>query len=245
MVHKIKKHPALLSIVLVIAALPVLMKSSWLTFVSASAVTVPPAGFASTVIRAGLGPVELAAAGVTDEQATTVAQNLLAEWNSVPTALPDAQASYVAAKQQGQRLQRLIHSGRASDKEVSAYGSAQATLAKAEAAREAALDSLFMAGVASLSEAQVACLSTLRDNSEQTTDLEFRVVDRTEAEWLALDNALANERIAADYGETPASDCVTHLAAQRSDKAVATARSSCEAHVESVRVAWNAAVGGS
>ena len=244
MVRTIKKHPSLFSIVLVLAAMPLLFKNSWLTVVSATAVTEPPAGFPAVVMQAGLGPVELAAAGVSAAQTTGAIQDVLAEWNSDPSALPDAQSSYVAAKQERQRLERLVRSGRASAEEVSALATAKTAYEAADSAREAVLDALFLAGTADLTTAQADCLETLRDNADQLVPTEYCVVDRTEAEWLALETALANERISADYDETPAAECVSHLATVRAEADVAAAKTACESNLSAVKAAWNAATGG-
>lgn len=243
MVRTLGKHPSLFSLAVVLVALPIVLKSSWLTVSAAAAVTTPPDGFAATVSWVGLGPVELASAGLSSTQTTAVVEDVLAEWNADPDALPDAQADYVSAKQEKQRLERLVRSGRATASEVTALHTAISDFAYAESARQVVLDALFDAGVADLSTDEVDCLETIRDNAGQTAPIEYRVVTRTESEWLDLDEALANESIAAEYGETPAAECVTHVATVRSDSDVSAAMTACDTNLSAVRTAWDAATG--
>lgn len=57
--------------------------------------------------------------------------------------------------------------------------------------------------------------------------VEFLLLERPVQEWVALRNALAHERITAEFGEPP----------------VSTAKAEHEANLDAVTAAWRAAVG--
>lgn len=193
------------------------------------------------LIRAGLDAEELAAAGLSAQQASTLVghgESLLA---GEPTRLSAADTAYSSARTAKDALERKIQSGLASPQEIASFSNATSAFASAEAERVAALASLFDAATAALSEGQRSVLSTIHANRERGLAPEFLTINRTEAEWLALRNALSNERIAARNGDEPNAGCQSLLSAARSNATVAAAKSAHDANLAAIISAWNSA----
>ena len=72
---------------------------------------------------------------------------------------------------------------------------------------------------------------------------EFLTVERTEADWVALRNALANERISADHDEPADADAQLLLALARAHPAVSTAKANLDANFDVISTAWHDAAG--
>jgi hypothetical protein len=67
------------------------------------------------------------------------------------------------------------------------------------------------------------------------------LVDRSETQWVALRDALANEKIAPRYGEQTAPEHAAVLASARGHADVATAKSRLEANLTATQSAFTAA----
>jgi hypothetical protein len=116
----------------------------------------------AALIRAGLDPSSLAAAGVSANQTTTLVglgETLLA---SEPTRLSEADSAVDSARVTRDTLERKIQSGLATQQEKANYASAGTALAAAESDRADALASLFNAATASLNESQRTLLATIQ-----------------------------------------------------------------------------------
>ncbi|MFO0984306.1 MAG: hypothetical protein U1E76_21715 [Planctomycetota bacterium] len=98
--------------------------------------------------------------------------------------------------------------------DVSAYQQAAQDLAAATSARQQTLDAVFHAGTTALAEGQKTILSRLRANqaASWSAPLGPRVVSRTNRTGCTSKQALANERIAPQYGEDPDPDDQQFLA---------------------------------
>jgi hypothetical protein len=141
------------------------------------------------------------------------------------------------------RLQRLIQSGQGSQEDVSAYPAQSSALSTATAQRQAALDAIFNAGTASLSEGQRTTLSTMRANrAAWDSPLEFLTVNRSQLEWVRLRDCLTNERIAIEYPDTLDQEMQADLATWRANQTVAAAIASTGSNLAAVTAAWNAAM---
>jgi len=125
--------------------------------------------------------------------------------------------------------------------EIAEFPAQEQALANAQATRDGALASLFTSGSAGLTSTQRASLTAIRANRSWKLPTEFLVVSRTEAEWIALRDALSNERTAAKNGDTPNATCQALLGTERAVAAVASARASLDTNLSSVTSAWNAA----
>jgi hypothetical protein len=208
---------------------------------------VVPPNFQVILIRASLDPKAIAASGVTSSSVGPMLQAAADAINADLTALPNADASYAAARTSSDRLAALIRSGLGSQEEVSAYQAAMANLATATTQRQNALTNVFTAATASLLPTQRSPLTQIRANRAQDFSrdfpLEFLVIDRPEAEWVALRDALANEKIAQKYPDTLDPQAQANLAVWRANPSVAAAKISLVANTDSDTAAWNAAVG--
>lgn len=205
---------------------------------------VPPhADFKVTLLRAGLKPEALAAAGVASNGISGVLSLAAQTVAGAPNALREADAAYATARVQSDQLERLIQSGKGHEQEVAAYQAAKTALSTAEAQRQAVLDGLFAAATANLSSAQRTALTNLRANAAWNLPPEFLVVNRDQAEWVRLRDALANERISRKLGDEPDAGAQAQLANWRANNSVAAARSALDTNLAQIRTNWNAASG--
>jgi hypothetical protein len=139
-------------------------------------------------------------------------------------------------------LERKIQSGLATEEEVKAYPLAAAELATAKAARQSALDEVFAAGVLGLPADQRALLTTMRSNGSWSLPVAYLTVERREAEWVQLRDALDARRIFQGWGEGPPDEVTSLLATVESDPTVSKATADLDAGIAAIQSAWNAAV---
>jgi hypothetical protein len=194
------------------------------------------------LIRAGLDAKALAAAGLSANTVTVLAQATLTHLTANPTSLSAADTAYAAARRESDHLKRLIESGHGSQDDVGNYQTQSATLAAATADRDAALAAIVTAATAGLSSDQKTALARIRANQTwKEAGVEFLVVERTEAQWVALRDALAAERIAAAAGDDLPEATQTLLATARVNESVAAAHASLGTNLAGITAAWNAA----
>ncbi|MDP1793333.1 MAG: hypothetical protein Q8K63_04265, partial [Acidimicrobiales bacterium] len=149
------------------------------------------------MMRAGLDPEALAAAGVAPSQLWSCAGSLAASPAAAPGALAQIDSAVEGARAAHDELERKVQSGLASESDATQLVAARQALEAAITARQANDDTLYAAGTASLNATQRATLAAIRANRSWSLPVEFLTVNRTEAEWVTLRKALANERIAA------------------------------------------------
>jgi len=198
--------------------------------------------FASTIIRVGLDPEALAAAGVTSAQVAGIIDAVLASDAAVSGDLAAADADHRAAKGELDRLTRLVRSGTGSPEDVTALAAAQSDLATAEAAQAAAMNALFNAGVAGLPVTTQDTLTTIRASRHTKLPVEYLTVIGSADDWLSLRRALQHEKVAGKTGEEVAEEIATQLATFRARSAVATARANLDARLAAVHTAWEDAL---
>ena len=133
-------------------------------------------------------------------------------------------------------------SGKASDAEVTALQAAEVALTAAQAARTAALAEIFDAGAAGLAANKTGTLAAIQQNRSWGVPIQYMVSARTETQWVALVDAVANKKIAAQLGEAPLAACTALLAQVDTETAVAAAKVSLDANLAAVQAAWNAAL---
>ncbi len=202
-------------------------------------------GLSDTLMRAGLGPDALAASGVAASEVAGVVTDVQDYIDGNSTALSDADSVYLAAQQSVESLKKLVRSGKATAQDVADLATAQSLLDAAGANREAALDDLFDAGVDGLTVAQNTALANVRANDHWGLPIEFLVKNRTDQGWLDLSEALTNERVSAEEGISASPACVTLLLSERSDSAVAAAKTAYDTNRSAVQTSWDSAVSGS
>jgi hypothetical protein len=194
-------------------------------------------------IRAGLDAKALAAAGVSAQSTSTVITNVNAYLFDHGSDLTSADSACATARTESDRLQRKIQSGQASQEDVSSYQTQVTALATATTQRQAALDAIFNAGTANLSEGQKTALATMRTNrASWDSPLEFLTVNRTQTEWVHLRDCLTNERVAVEYPDNLDQAMQAELATWRANESVAAAITSLGTILSSVTSAWNSAM---
>ncbi len=210
----------------------------------AKAVVFPlPTDFKVKLLRAGLTPRALAAAGLSMGSVLPTLQAAADQMNLAPTALDSADSSYRSARTAADALAVKIQGGKASQEEIASYPAAKTALESAEAARMSVLDGYFSAATAGLTANQRSALTTIRANRALGFPEEYLVVNKTEAEWLALRDALSNERQAAELPDMVNAAATQLLTTFRADPAVAFAATSAQTGLPLVTNAWNIAAG--
>jgi len=207
-----------------------------------------PEDFQPTLIRASLDPRALAASGIVANGVTPLLQAAADQMNANPTALPQADTAFAAARVQSDHLLRVIQSGLASQEDVASYQTAVANLAAATSQRQTALDATFTAATANISAEARTTLTRIRANRAQDWSrdypTEFLVIARQEAEWVSLRDCLANEHIAVKHPDLLSETAQASLATWRADPAVLAAKTALDQNLAAVTDAWNTATGG-
>ena len=197
---------------------------------------------AAAMLRIGLGPAQLTAAGGSPSTVATVVDDCLDDMIADPAVIELADAAFAGWKQQCDLLKRVIQSGQATSEQIDTYAAAMTQLALAEAQRHSVLNGLLSCAAASLSESQQSTLAAIRGNRNWDLPIEFLTVDRTEAQWVQLREALANERISAKLGQQPDPEAQALLQQLRGNPLVATAKANLDANLTVVTVAWEQAI---
>jgi len=242
----VRKPISLFGLAFILIAIPTWWRIRWQPPLAALAAQNPPAAVVSDLdvrlIRAGLDAKALAAAGVSANAATALVSAANAHLTDHTAALPNADAAFAAARRETDRLKRLIESGHGAQEDVGNYQTQNTALAAATADRDAALAAIVAAATAGLASDQKTALARIRANQTwKEVGVEFLVVERTEAQWVALRDALAAERIAAAAGDELPQATQTLLATARANGPVAAAHASLGTNLAGLTAAWNAA----
>lgn len=203
-----------------------------------------PEAIAALLQRAGITPETLAAVGASDEAVTqlvTLAVNHLdAEAFS---AITQADEAVKAAKESESSLARRVRGGHGSGDDVNALRAAEQSLVSAKGDRADLLDAFGLASRAGLSQGQTATIARIRANSGWDVPTQYRVVARTEPEWVALRDALANVRVSDRLGEESDAECEALIRQCNADPAVAAAKSRLDTRLGQVSTAFYQALG--
>ena len=113
---------------------------------AATATEVSPGDLKTALLRAGLDPETLAAAGVVPSAVAGLVTEVREEMQAHPERVNAADLAYANARRTSDSLHRLVQSGRASAEDVSAYQSAAQSLVTATTERTGAISALRTAG---------------------------------------------------------------------------------------------------
>jgi hypothetical protein len=194
------------------------------------------------LIRAGLAPENLAAAGVSSALADDVVIAVETWLGQNASTLSNSDARCFAAVTDRDALVRKVRSGLASGQEVADCPAACSEHDAAIAERTQILDTIRAAGCDVVTVEIENRLARLRVNAAAwNIPPEYLVTDRTQEEWVALRAALANERISAKYGEDPDPADQVLLATVRAEQEVATAKVNLDTNLAAVKAAWEEA----
>ena len=200
------------------------------------------ANLVTALYRAGLQPEDLAAAGVSAESTTTLVGNVRTWLAQNASTLSNADSRLGSAVPAKESLWRKVQSGLASHDDVTALDAAMTELNAALTGQASAVSAMFDAGTASLSSDTKATL-VLERTSQLAWGLpmQYLVKSRTQADWVALRDALDNERVSQKLGEDPDPAAQALLATVRADPAIAAAKTNLDTKLGAVTASWEAA----
>lgn len=196
-------------------------------------------GVQAWLVRVGLTPKALAAAGVSAGATTTLVGDAVDHLAQHGQELAAADEARILAHNEVNHLERAVIGGPASANDVAALNAARTTLASAEAQFNTAAQDLFTSATGGLEQSQVMALANIRSNGHWSVPTEFMVTNRTEPQWVALRDALASKRIALREGREVDGHAL-QIIAEATDPATASAAASL-AHLNAVSAAWTAA----
>lgn len=196
------------------------------------------------LLRAGVSPAGLAAVGAPTQGIFGIVDAARTQFASSAPQLAAADAAYAEAKRESDRLRRLIESGKASPQDVASYQTQMSALATATGQQATALATLFEAATASLSSNQRTALTRIHAARSWGLPTEFLTVERSQESWIALRDALANERFVAKYHEEPVAAAQTLLATSRADATVAAAATGIATNLTYIQASWRSALEG-
>jgi hypothetical protein len=183
----------------------------------------------------------LCAAGVQPEQVGQVVADALAYMASNPTRLTDAQAAHGAARQALDRMERSVRGG-AARPDTLAHSQARDAAATARTSLDAARAGLLSAAVASLSDVQRAVLSRIQASHQPDIPVQYRVVERTPAQWTQLKRVLRAKAVTAREGASLSPKAQAILDAADAQAEVAGAAANMARVGPALRSAWAAAI---
>ena len=198
---------------------------------------------AVALMRVGLTPEACCAAGLDATQTAKLVDNARDHLNTNIAALRLADEEYMTAKANHDQLKRLVQSGKATDEQITEFQTAAATLATKTTARDSALSSLYAAAVDGLEGAITTKLGNCKDSRHwDACPVQYRVESRSEADWVALRDALANIRIANELDESPAQESTDTVNNADADPDVSAAATALSLNLNTITNAWNDAV---
>lgn len=193
--------------------------------------------------RVCLDAQSLAAAGLSELQATALVGRARSHLAQNIQELRDADLAWAAAGQEKERLERLVRSGLGTQQDTAALAEAQVAYSAASTARRDVLADFASAALEGVGAGPGACLTMLRANTSRwNMPTKYLAESRTEDQWLALREALANDRISASLGQEPDQEAQQLLATINAATPVATAASNLSSNLPAVTTAWNTAV---
>jgi hypothetical protein len=195
------------------------------------------AEFRGALLSAGLDPAALTAAGVTAQELPGVLSDARDYLTEHIADLRAAASSAASNSHTADRLTRAAQAGVASQEDLSQLATARANAATASGQRATILGALRTAAIADLSEAKRSAITILAGASDHTLPIHYRLASHTEAETVALRDALANLRIAAKLGSEAdgESTSLVNAANANQDTAAAAARMS---GLPAITTAW-------
>ncbi len=192
----------------------------------------------------GLTPTNLAAVGFTPQQVASVINAASTHLTTRGDAYRQSAAAARTTRQQVSDLEALAQSGQATSEHLNTLAVAKRALTQDTTSHNEAKASLLAAAMQGIPSDLADALATLKFQSAWEVPAEYKVVARSEEDWLRLRDALSESRIAAASGLAPSDATTQFLADTDAHAAVANARARLEANTQAVSDAWNTAVRG-
>ena len=198
---------------------------------------------AVSLLRVGLSPEACCAAGLDAIQVDTLVDNARDHLDTNIAALRLADEDYITAKANHDQLKRLVQSGKATPEQLTEFQAAATTLATKTSTRESALSSLYAAAIDGLAGTLTTKLGNCQDAIVWAAcPVQYRVESRSEADWVALRDALADIRISNELGESPAQASIDTVNTADADPDVSAAATALSLNLTAITNAWNDAV---
>lgn len=244
------KRGSVLSVVALVVATGIAGTSLYLasypaifnTSTTAEAVTPTAAQVQVMLVRAGLTPDALAAAGVSQQSAATVIADAKAEVLENYTAFAAAEESLATAAAQKRSLDRLVKLQKATEQQITDHTAAVTQIASAQSTCDAVLADVYTASIDSLSAPQRTALAAIKNNRTWSLPLEYLVMDYTEAEFVQLRNALGEKRVCDQLSEEPCQATTTLLQNVNAHPTVIAAKTALDANLAGIENAWESAM---
>lgn len=198
---------------------------------------------AATLGRLGLTPNTLAAAGLTSEQVSVFTAAAAGHVRDNITNYRVAKESEAQAKNQADRLERRIRSGRGTAEDVTALAAARASASTARSQQQAVLDAALAEGAQEVTGPVMAKVNVFRIH-KLAWDVPERYLgdERSESQWIELRDALANETIALRHNQEPDPTAQQVLQAARATVNSVAAVSNLQ-NLAELTAAWRTAMG--
>ena len=193
---------------------------------------------------AGLTPECLCAAGLSTSDVTSAITDAVGVIETNAAGLVTAETALLNTERELDELTRLIRSGTASTEQKATLTTVTAAAQAAESDWQDLLDGIHDAVCADVTTDEADRIATILGNDRWSLPIEYKRANRTEAEWVALRNALAAERIAAADGEDLDSPFETLLLNARAEAGTAQAMSWMGSNLEAVKAAYDDALDG-
>ncbi len=203
-----------------------------------------PTEVAAALARAGISPETLAVVAASDQQVSQLASRAVAHLDASEFAtLEQADESCRALEARRSELARRVQGGKGTAQDVADLRAAEADLARATAGRQGLVDDLRLAACPGLSQDQAAGLARIRVNAGWDLPVQYKVIERSPPDWVALRDALANLRVNPRHGEEVDPACQALVARCDADPEVAAAKSSLDARLAHVTAAFEQTLG--
>jgi hypothetical protein len=197
--------------------------------------------------RSGLTPENLAAAGFTAQESSALVsraadrlQETLSQWRSAQTTLENAQKNLVNLRPFRQPADP--NAAPSSQPTAEAISSAVQTQQTAKAALDGQLETTRTFILAQTDAGKVATLNHLRTNANREVPVQYRVVERTDAQWVQLRDALSSLRLSTKWGSPEDSQARSTVVDADAQAAVASAKGNLENRKPEVQQAMETAV---
>ncbi|RNC81661.1 MAG: hypothetical protein ED559_07695 [Phycisphaera sp.] len=243
----IKKPGNILTMLMVAIVFGMLVTGSVLTYTPSSSDTelvadVKALDLEVQLQRVGITPESLAAAGVRSNEVGGVISSAREFLTGKLVSLRKLESQHAGSQANAERLRRILRSGQASGAGRIALADAEGNLARNLSQIDSLRKALFESATSGLSDKAVLTLQTIASNSRWTCPIQYRCSTRTEADWIRIRDALANDRISRELGEKPDPDLQRVLASCNADGASVLARTNLQTNLDAVRSAFKLAL---
>ncbi|MBX3377512.1 MAG: hypothetical protein KF678_10980 [Phycisphaeraceae bacterium] len=192
----------------------------------------------------GLTPKVMAAANLSAEQTGAFAAAAAAYVREHIAAYRIARDAVYTAHNQANLLRRQIRGSNTTAQTLTDYAASLAAVETARSQQHGVLNSALAAAAEEISPAALTLLNTIRANKLKWTAMPERFLgdSRSPAEWVALRDAVANERISGELDVDPDPACQQLLTVARGTLNSIAAQSNM-ANLAEIQAAWTAAMG--